>query len=172
MRGSTRSRHNGPSSAASGPAEITIADRAWRCTMRCLECWAEVAERAQACPRCGSWAPVEYHLYVAEGPADAVGGAAGGPVPAASHAGLRQQQPESESDPEVDRAELIEWVQARKFSTTRLRPGYDQEEVDAFLIEIRDSFLGVRQPSLTSGEIRVKQFSTTPAAAWLRPGGG
>jgi len=129
--------------------------------MRCLECWAEVAERAQACPRCGSWAPVEYHLYVAEGPADAVGGAAGGPVPAASHAGLRQQQPESESDPEVDRAELIEWVQARKFSTTRLRPGYDQEEVDAFLIEIRDSFLGVRQPSLTSGEIRVKQFSTT-----------
>src|SRR5271165_3388293 len=87
--------------------------------------------------------------------------AAGGPVPAASHAGLRQQQPESESDPEVDRAELIEWVQARKFSTTRLRPGYDQEEVDAFLIEIRDSFRGVLEPSLTSGEIRVKQFSTT-----------
>jgi DivIVA domain-containing protein len=82
-------------------------------------------------------------------------------VPAASHAGLRQQQPESESDPEVDRAELIEWVQARKFSTTRLRPGYDQEEVDAFLIEIRDSFRGVLEPSLTSGEIRVKQFSTT-----------
>ncbi len=118
-------------------------------------------ERAQACPRCGSWAPVEYHVYVAEGPADAVGGAAGGPVPAASHAGLRQQQPESGSDPEVDRAELIEWVQARKFSTTRLRPGYDIDEVDAFIDAIRDSFRGVLEPSLTSGEIRVKQFSTT-----------
>ena len=58
------------------------------------------------------------------------------------------------------------WVEARRFSTTRLRPGYDQEEVDAFLTEIRDSFLGVRQPSLTSDEIRGKCFSTTR----LRPG--
>ena len=61
---------------------------------------------------------------------------------------------------------LAGWVEARRFSTVRLRPGYDQEEVDAFLTEIRDSFLGVRQPSLTSDEIRGKCFSTTR----LRPG--
>ena len=61
---------------------------------------------------------------------------------------------------------LAEWVEARKFSTTRLRPGYDQEEVDVFLTAIRDSFLGVRRPSLTPDEIRNKQFSTVR----LRPG--
>ena len=79
---------------------------------------------------------------------------------------MRQQRPESESDPEVDGAGLTEWVQARKFSTTRLRPGYDIDEVDAFIDAIRDSFLGVREPSLTPEEIRVRQFSTTR----LRPG--
>ena len=61
---------------------------------------------------------------------------------------------------------LAEWVEARKFSTTRLRPGYDEEEVDIFLDAIRDSFLGVRRPSLRPDEIRNKQFSTTR----LRPG--
>jgi len=47
-----------------------------------------------------------------------------------------------------------------------LRPGYDIEEVDAFLGAIRDTFLGKREPSLTPDEIRDKQFSTTR----LRPG--
>jgi hypothetical protein len=36
----------------------------------------------------------------------------------------------SAPDSEADGAMLAEWVEARKFSTTRLRPGYDQEEVD------------------------------------------
>ena len=40
------------------------------------------------------------------------------------------------------------------------------EEVDAFAIAIRDTFLGTREPSLTPDEIRNKQFSTTR----LRPG--
>ena len=61
---------------------------------------------------------------------------------------------------------LAEWVEARKFSTVRLRPGYDVEEVDVFLTAIRDSFLGVRRPSLRPDDIRYKQFSTTR----LRPG--
>jgi DivIVA domain-containing protein len=52
------------------------------------------------------------------------------------------------------------------FSTTRLRPGYDREEVDAFLTSIRDAFLGQGEPSLTPDEIRDKRFSTTR----LRPG--
>ena len=103
--------------------------------MRCLECGAEIAKRAQVCPRCGSWAPLEYLLNVAEDPAGAAGDAAGAPAPAAIYPDVEQQRPESESDPEVDQAELAEWVQTRKFSTTRLRPGYDMEEVDAFLDE-------------------------------------
>jgi DivIVA domain-containing protein len=51
-------------------------------------------------------------------------------------------------------------------STTRLRPGYDMDEVDTFLDAIRDTFLGIREPSVTPDEIRDKQFSTTR----LRPG--
>jgi len=69
-------------------------------------------------------------------------------------------------NPEVDGAVLAEWVGTRRFSRTRRRPGYDEEEVDAFLDAIRGSFLGVREPSLTPDEIRVIQFSTTR----LRPG--
>lgn len=53
-----------------------------------------------------------------------------------------------------------------RFSTTRLRPGYDMEQVDAFLDAVRDTFLGVRQPPLTAEEIRAEQFATTR----LRPG--
>jgi DivIVA domain-containing protein len=64
-------------------------------------------------------------------------------------------------EPDVDGAVLAEWVETTIFSDTRLRPGYDQQEVFAFLNAIRDSFLGVRKPSLTPDEIRVKQFSTT-----------
>jgi len=61
---------------------------------------------------------------------------------------------------------LAEWIEARKFPSTRLRPGYDMEEVDAFFNAIRDTFLGIREPPLTPDEIRTKQFSTTR----LRPG--
>jgi DivIVA domain-containing protein len=52
------------------------------------------------------------------------------------------------------------------FSTTRLWPGYDEEEVDAFLGAVRDTFLGVREPPLIADEIRDKQFTTVR----LRPG--
>ena len=31
-----------------------IGNRAWRCRMRCLECRADIAERAQVCARCGA----------------------------------------------------------------------------------------------------------------------
>ena len=130
--------------------------------MRCLECGAGIAERAQVCGRCGVWAPVEYQLSVAEdGAADAAHDVAGGPASAAIRTDVGQQRPESASDPEVDGAELAEWVTTGEFSTTRLRPGYDIEEVDAFLGAIRDTFLGIREPSLTPEEIRAKQFSTT-----------
>ena len=61
---------------------------------------------------------------------------------------------------------LSEWAASMDFSTTRLRPGYEIEEVDAFLEAIRQTFLGIREPSLTTDEIRNKRFSTTR----LRPG--
>jgi DivIVA domain-containing protein len=68
--------------------------------------------------------------------------------------------------PEADGAMLAAWVEARSFPTTRLRPGYDMAEVDAFCDAIRDTFLGIREPPLTPEDIRLKQFSTVR----LRPG--
>jgi hypothetical protein len=100
------------------------------------------------------------------------GDAAGWAVPAATRASVGRQPSESGPDSEVDGATLAEWVEARKFSTTRLRPGYDMEDVDAFADAIRDTFLGITEPSLTPDEIRTKQFSTTPSAARLWRGGG
>jgi DivIVA domain-containing protein len=63
-------------------------------------------------------------------------------------------------------AEVAAWVDRKTFSTTRLRPGYVQEEVDVFLHTIRDAFLGVRATALTSDEIRNIRFATVR----LRPG--
>jgi DivIVA domain-containing protein len=92
--------------------------------------------------------------------------AAGWVVPTAIRASAGQQPPQPAPGPEADGATLAGWVEARRFSTTRLRPGYDMEEVDAFASAIRDTFLRTREPSLTPDEIRSKQFSTTR----LRPG--
>src|SRR5690349_14648100 len=94
------------------------------------------------------------------------GDAASWAVPAAIGASVGQQPPESAPGPEFDGAIFAAWVEARNFSTTRLRPGYDMEEVDAFANAIRDTFAGIREPSLTPDEIRTKQF----AATRLRPG--
>ena len=124
--------------------------------MRCRECAAETAD-AQFCVLCG--AAAVHQLSVAADP--------GAQVTSSSDASAGQQLPPRPApDSEAGGAMLGGWVEPRRFSTVRLRPGYDQEEVDAFLTEIRDSFLGVRQPSLTSDEIRGKRFSTTR----LRPG--
>ena len=104
--------------------------------MRCPECGAEIAERAQVCIRCWSWVPAEYQLYVAEDrAAEAACDTPGGPAPSAIGASVGQQSPESAPDPDVDGAVLAEWVETSRFSTTRRRPGYDEEEVDAFLDE-------------------------------------
>jgi len=72
----------------------------------------------------------------------------------------------SAPDSDTNDVILAKRVEAKRFTTTRLRPGYDEEEVDAFLDAIRDTFLGTRKPSLTTADIRGKQFSTTR----LRPG--
>jgi DivIVA domain-containing protein len=123
--------------------------------MRCLECEAETAD-AQFCVLCG--ASVIHQLSLAADPA--------AQVSLSSDASAGHWPPRPAPDSEVCGTVLAEWVKARKFSTTRQRPGYDQEELDAFLAAIRDSFLGVRRPSLRPDEIRGKQFSTVR----LRPG--
>ena len=82
-----------------------------------------------------------------------------------SRASVDENPPEPVPGPEAGSI-LSEWATSREFSTTRLRPGYDIEEVDAFLEGIRQTFLGIRKPSLTTDEIRNKKFSTTR----LRPG--
>lgn len=133
--------------------------------MRCLECGAESAGAAQVCARCG--APIAQQSLAAVDPAaGAANYAAGWAAPAVTPAIVGQQPSESAPDSEVDGFMLAAWAATRQFATTRLRPGYDMEEVDAFLGAIRDTFLGMREPSLTPDEIRNKQFSTTR----LRPG--
>jgi DivIVA domain-containing protein len=64
-------------------------------------------------------------------------------------------------------AEWARWADSTRFSTTRrLREGYDTAEVDALREELRDSFLGVRQPPLTWHAVHRKRFTVTA----LRPG--
>jgi DivIVA domain-containing protein len=59
------------------------------------------------------------------------------------------------------RAEWAEWADSTTFSTTaHLSQGYDTAEVDAFRDELRDTFLGDRQPPIASDDLRGKQFLT------------
>jgi DivIVA domain-containing protein len=56
-------------------------------------------------------------------------------------------------------AEWAEWADSTRFSTTPRRGwGYATAEVDAFRQDIRDTFLGVSRPLLTSDEVRDKRF--------------
>ena len=45
----------------------------------------------------------------------------------------QRQSPASAQWRAANAATLPDWAPARKFSITRLRPGYDQEQVDAFV---------------------------------------
>ena len=79
---------------------------------------------------------------------------------------LRASVKEPVPGPEADGVTLSDWAASGEFSATRLRPGYDLEEVDAFVEAIRQTFLGIREPPLTADEVREKRFSTIR----LRPG--
>jgi hypothetical protein len=46
-------------------------------------------------------------------------------------------------------AAWAEWADSTRFSTRRLREGYDKREVDVFSSAVRDTFLGIRRPPLT-----------------------
>jgi len=130
--------------------------------VRCAECGQKTAKASQYCVLCG--APVAQQRSVAaEPPTGRAGGAiaAGQATPPARWEALRGVSG-------AVFAEWAEWVRTQRFSVTRLRPGYDPEQVDAFLEAIGDTFLGVREPPLTASEVRDKRFTTTR----LRPGYG
>jgi DivIVA domain-containing protein len=52
------------------------------------------------------------------------------------------------------------WAASMTFSSTGRRFGYDMGEVDAFRSAVRDTFLGVSEPAVRSGDVRDQQFST------------
>jgi DivIVA domain-containing protein len=83
-----------------------------------------------------------------------------------SGASTEEYPSEPAPGPEAGGIALGEWAASRDFPISRLRPGYDIEEVDAFVEAIRQAFLGIRRPPLTADEVRDKRFSTTR----LRPG--
>jgi DivIVA domain-containing protein len=125
--------------------------------VRCAECGQKIAKASQYCVLCG--APVaQQRPTAAESPTGRPGGAI---APGQATAPARREAP-----PEVDDEILAEWARTQCFSVTRLRPGYDPGQVDAFLEAVSDTFLGVREPPLTASEVRDKQFTTTR----LRPG--
>jgi DivIVA domain-containing protein len=55
---------------------------------------------------------------------------------------------------------LADWINKKRFSTIRLRPGYDEEEVDALLDAVRDTFLGAGTRR-TATEVRSSKFTAT-----------
>jgi DivIVA domain-containing protein len=80
--------------------------------------------------------------------------------------GYPQGSPEASSGPVVvpDAAALIERIRTARFSTTRLQPGYDEQEVDKFLDKLVED-LG-EGGLLDLAAVRDVTFSTTR----LRPG--
>jgi DivIVA domain-containing protein len=123
--------------------------------VRCAECGQKTAKASQYCVLCG--APVAQQRSMAAEPST---GGAGGAI------AVGQATPPArwEALPEVSGAivaEWAEWARTQCFSVTRLRPGYDPEQVDAFLEAISDTFLGVREPPLTASEVQDKRFTTT-----------
>jgi DivIVA domain-containing protein len=58
-------------------------------------------------------------------------------------------------------ADWAEWADSTRFSTAAVLQGYARAEVDGFREVLRDTFLGVRQPPLTSHAVHGKQFTPT-----------
>jgi DivIVA domain-containing protein len=91
-------------------------------------------------------------------------------------AGLRLAAMESTDRPEgplVSGALLVawaEWADSTTFSKRSWRERCDIAEVDAFREAIRDTFLGENQPPVRAGDVRRKQFSTTPAGEYGNDG--
>ena len=96
-------------------------------------------------------------LYLVLKIREARGRPAAGPVP--SRRDLTQAQ-------DAEAVASADWIDEKRFSTTRFRPGYDEQEVDILLDAVRDTFLGAGNPPLTAAEVRSSRFTATR----LRPG--
>jgi DivIVA domain-containing protein len=80
-----------------------------------------------------------------------------------------QPGPISPLDERVSAATLVDWAAwaaATTFSYIGVGSSYDTREVEAFRSTVRDAFLGVREPPLTSDGVRSTRFSTR----WLWEG--
>jgi DivIVA domain-containing protein len=75
-----------------------------------------------------------------------------GPVP--SRRDLAQAQ-------DAEAVASADWIDEKRFSTIRWRPGYDEEQVDILLDAVRDTFLGAGNPPLTAAEVRSSRFTAT-----------
>jgi DivIVA domain-containing protein len=91
-------------------------------------------------------------------PVPGPGGQADGPVPVTV--------PAPSSPGYEGGAELARWVDRQIFATTRLHPGYDEEEVDRLLDAIRDTFLGTAPAPVTPDDLTAVHFTATR----VRPG--
>jgi DivIVA domain-containing protein len=127
--------------------------------VKCAKCGQKTAKTSQYCVLCG--APVGRQRSTAAEPGT---GGAGGAIAASQPPSARWEALPEAGDGNF--AGWAEWARTQCFSVTRLRPGYEAEEVDSFLEAIGDTFLGVRQPPVTASDVRNKIFKTTR----LRPG--
>lgn len=57
--------------------------------------------------------------------------------------------------------QMAEWVDRKRFSTTRLRSGYDEEEVDLLLDKISGTFLGTASVPVRRWEVTTAHFTRT-----------
>ena len=69
--------------------------------------------------------------------------------------------------PLVSDAILVGWAEWADSTTFSARRATTAAEVDAFRRAIRDTFLGVRQPPVTSDDVHGKQFTSTERPVWL-----
>ena len=90
--------------------------------MRCAECGQKTAKASPYCVLCGARIAQRWSLA-----AEPSTGGAGGAIVTGQAA-----PPAREALPEVNGAILAEWARAQRFSVTRLRPGYQLEQVAAF----------------------------------------
>jgi DivIVA domain-containing protein len=88
----------------------------------------------------------------------------GPPAPPPTHSHTPEAKNVAEDDGPATAQEMAEMVRTAKFRTTRLQPGYDEEQVDNFLDEIAETLAESRP--LDPALVRAAVFSTTR----VRPG--
>jgi DivIVA domain-containing protein len=89
------------------------------------------------------------------------GGALSDTRPTTSPMHVEKHDPDLHGKDVSEREAMAHRIDKIQFSTTRLRPGYEEKEVDAFLDALRDTFAGVSMEPLRPADVRTVQFGTT-----------